>query len=338
MDRNKVTEATRAQVTAQSGQAVIGADARAAMAVVSGESRVAMAVVPRDPKAVVEAVKNEARVGGARWFYSWTVKTKRGPEVISGPSVRLALSLARLWRNLDVQVSVEAEDADAWILRAVATDVESRFSVTALFRQSKRVPGAAAMDPDRALDIAFQIGQSKVVRNALTKVLPDWLVQIALNHAKAAAAQAASGGKGPKARATAEAIAEVRAALAEFGVTDGQIERRLGHPLEEATGEEVALLQAIATALQEGQTSVQNEFPITPDPVPESAVAANPAAAKAVPGGNPKLLMDLKALAAALGLSEEDLAQTAQEQGIDLAALTPHTYAAMVTALQAKEE
>lgn len=290
---------------------VMATPPKAAMAVTQGEARAVMTIVPRDLLQVVEKAQKEARFAKGRWYYSWTIRRKDGaPEVVRGPSIRLMLALARLWRNIDVKISVEEEGPDYWVLKAVATDLEQCFSVEALFRQSKNVPGTINMGHDRALDIAFQIGQSKCVRNALAKIIPDWLTQKAMAYAMQAAQEEAAQDK-----AVADILLDLLSEFKEVGVTQQDIERRLGKSISRITPQELTDLQGILTALREGQTTVYNEFPPeTPPPVQQA-----PNAAKAI--AHQKVRDDLVRLAQLHGYTEDDLIAVAQNQGVDLATI-----------------
>lgn len=298
----------------------------------AGQSaRAVMPVRPRDPKAVMARLMREARHGGERFFYRWTVRLKDGTtDVIEGPSVRLMLAAARAYGNVATQVSVDSEDADSFTLRATAVDLESSFAVERLFRQSKRVPGTRSMHHDRALDIAFQIGQSKALRNALGCLLPDGLIQAAMAEAKKAAATRATGGRPVAERATPDALAALVRGFAALGVSRKMITRRVGKPLTELTGADVADLQGILTAIEEGQTSIANEFPVAPE---TGEPAANGEVAAAMKNRE-RMANDLLKIGDLFGYSAEQVQALAEQEGVDLANLTRDDYQRLVAAME----
>jgi len=239
---------------------------QAAVAVAGGEARSIVRAAKRDQRVAYERVLADARRAGKAYYWAWTVKTRDGGrQLVKGPSVWCTLACARLWGALDVQTAVESEDLETWTIRATALDLESGFSTSTLFRQRKRVGGLEALGEGRALDAAFQIGQSKALRNALARVLPRWLLDEAVAAAWEGERNRAAGGSeeavvAPGTLANPRARQAVLAALAAHGVTPQQVEARVGHSLDTLTVDEVADLGAIATALDEGQTSVFNEF------------------------------------------------------------------------------
>ena len=139
---------------------------------------------PRQRKAIQAAVLEEAELAGEDFFYSWTTKNKDGTRgLVEGLSIEGAMILARNWGNCAIPTELIVDAPQHWILSATFVDLETGFNVPRLFRQRKG-QRAGGMDQDRALDIAFQIGQSKAQRNAIDKAMPNWLKEAALDKAK----------------------------------------------------------------------------------------------------------------------------------------------------------
>jgi hypothetical protein len=309
-----------------------------AMATARGEARAVARMQPRDQKLAYQRILADARRGGSAYHYAWTVKTKDGPQLVRGPSVWCVLGVMRLWGNIDAQTAIEEDDGEAWVIRATAMDLEAGVSMSTLFRQRKQLPGMEAMGRDRALDIAFQIGQAKAIRNAVTRILPRWLVDDALA-ASVEGAKARAAGKAPQETVAPNAPALPAArkaafwALAQHGVTPEMIERRLGHPAGEATAEEVAELQAIATALEEGQTSVANEFMALETPTARPDVADTLKTGPKANGNGGELRTKLLGVAYAAKVPETELREMATAMGVDLEHLTPEGFGKLVQAI-----
>lgn len=132
--------------------------------------------VYRDEAKVLARLKNLAAAAGEDWYYRWPVKSKRtgGKEYVEGPSIKLANEVARVYGNCEVDTRV-MDLGDSWLIYARFTDFESGYTLVRPYQQrkSQKTMGERATweDPDRARDIAFQIGTSKAIRNVVTNAL-----------------------------------------------------------------------------------------------------------------------------------------------------------------------
>lgn len=141
----------------------------------------AMAVQqPRELKRVETRALEEAGLLGADGFYSWG----KGKDAVEGPSKDLAMTLVRAYGNCAVDLGEVQETRDAWIFTAFFVDLETGFTLSRQFRQSKAWTVYGKFDDARKDDIRFQIGQSKAVRNVILNALPGWLVRRALDKCK----------------------------------------------------------------------------------------------------------------------------------------------------------
>jgi hypothetical protein len=130
-------------------------------------------VVPRNMEKVMQRIRESATFGGDRYIYSWPVKNRRTnqSETIEGPTIKLANDIARAWGNCGVDVRA-FDFPEHWIFYARFSDYETGFQLTRAFQQRK-AQNIGMADKDRALDIAFQIGQSKALRNVVVNALSD---------------------------------------------------------------------------------------------------------------------------------------------------------------------
>jgi len=126
--------------------------------------------VHRDESRILQKLKHLAAAAGDDWFYRFPVKSKTGGKsFIEGPSIKLANDVARIYGNCDIDC--RAQDlGDSWLFLARFTDFETGFTLTRPFQQRKN-QRAIKTDDDRALDIAFQIGASKAIRNVVCNAL-----------------------------------------------------------------------------------------------------------------------------------------------------------------------
>lgn len=217
--------------------------------------------VPRVLNKVKDAVVREAELTGGDFEYRWTVK---GNQVIEGVSVDGAMILLRNFGNCDCDVQILHDAPTYWILSARFVDYETGFSLRRAFRQRKGEKHGN-FDEDRALDIAFQIGQSKAQRNVIIKSMPVWLVSAAVE----AARKGAEAGIADVAKSAAEAVT----GFGKLGVSQAQLEAKIGAPLATWAKRDIVFLRTVFKAIKDRETTVANEFP----PIAAEAPAQLPA-------------------------------------------------------------
>lgn len=126
----------------------------------------------------------EAERAGEDFYYGWG----SGKNRVEGASVGLAMCLARNWGNCAIETPPVQDLPDAWIFTACFVDLETGFTSSRQFRQSKKWTVHGQMDAERKDDVRFQIGQSKAIRNVILNVMPEWLIELgrsaALNGAR----------------------------------------------------------------------------------------------------------------------------------------------------------
>lgn len=241
--------------------------------------------VPRDLDTVRKNVLKEAAFEGESFFYQWTVKSKQPDgsyrdDIIEGMSIDGAMIVVRNWGNCALEIS-DQEGVNYFKFLSTFVDAESGFTLQRLFRQRKSEKHGK-FDAERALDIAYQIGQSKAQRNVIDKAAPSWLIRDAMAAAKEAAAKLYEDPK--KARALLDE------ALKYFELKAEEIEKKVGKPLAEFKPRDHVLLHAIFRAIDDGTTTLAEEFPLeattpaaeakvvetTGDPVPATAAPPQP--------------------------------------------------------------
>jgi len=127
--------------------------------------------VYRDEPRILQNLNALAAAAGDDWFYRFPVKTKAGgTDYIEGPSIKLANAVARIYGN-NINEVRELDVGDAWVFYARFTDLETGFSMERAYRQRKSQGSMKTRDADRQLDIAYQIGQSKAIRNCIVNAL-----------------------------------------------------------------------------------------------------------------------------------------------------------------------
>jgi len=209
---------------------------------------------PRSISRVTANVLDEAKLAGSSFYYGWTANKKGGgTEKIEGPSIDLAMCCARNYGNCAIDVDDE-ETLTHFKFRGVFIDLESGFTCPRLFRQRKN-QNIGMKDTDRAEDITYQIGQSKVIRNCVVRAMPGWLIEKAIESAKEAEL------KGINPENIAFARAKVLTFFSQYGVTQERMEAKIGATLENWTPEMIVDLRGSATALKEGRITALELFP-----------------------------------------------------------------------------
>ena len=140
---------------------------------------------PRRLSDVQRRLLEEADLAGEEFYYGWGA----GKDRIEGASVKLALAAARCWGNCAVELQPVQETPDAWIFTAAFVDLETGFTLSRQFRQSKKWQVYGKHDEARKEDIRFQIGQSKAIRNVVLNAVSASLTTKAREQAKAGVRQ-----------------------------------------------------------------------------------------------------------------------------------------------------
>ena len=223
------------------------------------ETQYTTAVAVQKPRSITRLLSNgleEAQLAAGSFYYGWMAKTKSGPVRIEGPSIDLAMCVARNYGNCALDIEAN-ETRTHFMMKGVFIDLESGFTCPRLFRQrkSQSLGGKMEQDLDRQEDIVFQIGQSKVIRNAIVRAMPKWLIDKAIEVAKQAELQSI--------RAESPVVAQSKGLsfFKEYGVSQESIESKVGKKADEWSAEDIADLRGNAVAVKEGRIRADELFP-----------------------------------------------------------------------------
>lgn len=180
---------------------------------------------PRVLDKIVKAVLREAEFAGDAFYWSWPVKNKKTGkvEMLEGPSIGLAMAVAREWTNCAVPVEYH-ETLTEWVFTSHFVDLEKGFTVSRVFRKKKSKGSFKAWEDDRAEDMTFQAAQSRAIRNVVCAGVPRWLLDQAMTVAKDAVTRKITPEK------LAEASEKAVKFFAGYGVKEEQIVAVLGVP------------------------------------------------------------------------------------------------------------
>ena len=160
-------------------------DTDQAMANIVTAQRVA---IKRNLPDILRNAKTLAAAASQKFYYSIPFKerAKDGkPERtvhVEGLSIDGAMAAASIYGNCRVEAFPASDTATHWTFMARFVDYETGFTLTRAFNQRKS-QSTGMRDAERNLDIVFQIGQSKAIRNVIIGAL-KWLADEMFQAAK----------------------------------------------------------------------------------------------------------------------------------------------------------
>jgi hypothetical protein len=180
-------------------------------------------------------------------------------ELIEGATIELALVAARCFGNCAIDQDEVVETPEAWFYNAHFIDLETGFTTTRKFRQSRKHMVFGRMDEERKETIRFEIGQSKAIRNVILNALPSWLIKNALQQAKQGVLIGIQRYVNKNGIEAAQKVILDR--LAQYQVTEAMILMKLEREtVKGLTVEDLVLLQGDAKALETGEETVGSLF------------------------------------------------------------------------------
>lgn len=247
-------------------------------AITEAQSKIQIAkMFPRDEAAAHKKLMFAcSQIGFAEdAFYS----LPRGDKSISGPSIRLAEEIARVYGNFTYGHRELSRGQGKSEVEVFAWDVENNNytsrQLTVMHIQDTR-SGSYALKNQADVDTRISNIASKQLRGRILSLIPKWMLSAAIERCRATLA----GGDDLTARKERIDLLEKR--FGTRGVSKANLEQYLGVPLDLITDEQIADLFGVYTALKEGAAIA--EFFIVEEPQQnptalklEQAVAGNSA-------------------------------------------------------------
>ena len=181
----------------------------------------------------------------------------RGGQMITGPSVHLARSIARAWGNLDAGYKILEQNADASTVMAYCWDKESNFRETKIFtvphvRDTKK--GRVLLTDSRDIYEVIANQSARRVRACILTVIPQDIIEDAI----------------AKCNETLESDAKmsldemvktlVTSFQKQYGVSHEMLEKYIGCKTSAFTKQSVIRLKNVYNALRDGSSSVEQYF------------------------------------------------------------------------------
>lgn len=210
--------------------------------------------VERDEPQIFAKLRTLAKAAGPHWYYRYPVKNNKTGQVeyIEGPTIKCAMTVARLWGNSSLDVLVE-DVGDGWMFYARLRDFQTGFEHTRSLHQRKS-QDTGMKDADRQRDIVFQIGQSKAIRNVVCQVLSPF-TDFGFDEAKNSFVEAV----GKDANTYRSRILD---RLKDMNIDVRRVEVATGRPAKEWLATDMAKIIAELQAINDNMASVDDTYPM----------------------------------------------------------------------------
>lgn len=232
-----------------------------------GEIDIQISTAKRFPRSVKKFIDDALAMAtlteetAAACFYS----KPQGGEIITGPSARLAEVVASCWGNVAIEGKPVHDDGRFVTSRGVAWDLQNNVRVA--FEAKRRVTNRQGVRySDDMVMTTTNAATSIAMRNAIFKVVPRAFWGPIEERCREVA------------RGKADTLVSTRSRMlkhyATLGVTADRVFARLGiRGIEDVTLEHVELLRGLATGIKEGDTTIDDAFPLAPthDPLADPA-------------------------------------------------------------------
>ncbi|MDZ4251093.1 MAG: hypothetical protein U1A72_00790 [Sulfuritalea sp.] len=225
--------------------------------------------VPRDMRRILANMKALATAAGKEYVYGWEVNDRKNNRKvwIEGPTITLANDLAREYMNCQVDCRV-IDEGKHWVFYARFVDLETGSSMVRAYQQRKG-QDTGMRDDQRALDMVFQIGQSKAIRNVVVNALRS-LVNYAMDAAKGALLDKV--GKNPEG-----ARQWIKQELVRLAIDLKRVEAVYGRTAEHWTVPDMARIYTELQSVADGMMNAEDVYPAPDDPA-KKREADNPLA------------------------------------------------------------
>ena len=222
------------------------------------ETQAAMIVAqrfPRDETAafnrVMKACKRKGLAESAMYVYP------KGKTQVTGPSIRLAEVLAQCWGNLEFGIAeLEQRDGESTI-EAFCWDLETNTRKTTTFTvphiRFTRSGSYHLKDPRDIYEMTANQGARRL-RACILAIIPADMVEAAVAECEKTLA-------GNNAEPLSDRVRKMVVAFEEHGVTQEQIETRLGHRLEATIEPELVMLRKAYMSIKDNMAHAHDLFP-----------------------------------------------------------------------------
>jgi hypothetical protein len=207
---------------------------------------------------IMEACKRKGLAESALYSYP------RGGQQITGPSIRLAESLAQNWGNLDFGIiELDQRDGESTVM-SYCIDLETNTRQCKIFQiaHERKANGTIKRldDPRDIYELTANQGARRL-RACILGVIPGDIIDAAVEQVE----KTLKGGKEP----LIDRIRVMATRFTDFGVTVDMLEARLQHKLDATNEQEIIALGKIFNSLRDGASKREQWFDFNPAQKPE---------------------------------------------------------------------
>lgn len=229
--------------------------AHRAMVLAEIESQIATAkMYPRDIKVFKSKLMSMANLDqetAEGCYYA----LPRGGKAIDGPSVRLAEIALSCYGNCVAEADVLNEDDKFIYAQGQCRDLENNVSVRVKVRRRITYKNGDRFNDDM-IAVTANAACAIALRNAIFKIVPGAYLKPVFDKCKKTAVG--------EVKSLANKRTEVIKRLMRFGVTEERILKVISRKsVDEVTFDDVAILIGLGTAIKDGDTTVEEAFPVT---------------------------------------------------------------------------
>jgi hypothetical protein len=229
--------------------------------------------VPQSIRLMEDACKQPALAERAFFRYN------RGGGTVTGPSIHLARQLAAAWGNLQYGITEMRRDDEYGQseMQAWAWDVETNTRVANTFivphrRDTK--DGPKLLTDQRDIYENNANNAARRLREAIFAVLPTWFTETAKDRCNGTLRN--GGGK-----ALPQRISEAIDGFGMIGISEQQLEEKIGQPVTKWSEHDVVQLGIIYKSLRNGEVRKDEEFPPSAARVTIGEITGQPSAGEA---------------------------------------------------------
>lgn len=237
----------------------------------------------------------------------------RDGKTIEGPSARFAEIVASCWGNCRAGARIVGEDQELVTAQGVFHDLQRNVAIT--YEVKRRIVDryGRRYKPDM-IGVTANAACSIALRNAVLKGVPKAFWTEIYSRVR----QVIIGDSKTLANRRAEALEF----LQKFGATREMVLSRLGRDgVESITGDDLVVLRGLATAIRDGDTTVEDAFTREEGSGKPDVAQPQRASEQKAPGpeyaGKPPDIATLRGMADAAGWPEQQLAKVVHAEDFD---------------------
>lgn len=184
----------------------------------------------------------------------------KGGQKVTGPSIRLAETLARCWGNIDYGIKeIEQKDGESSVI-AYCWDLETNVKNSKTFKVKHEINAKGQLkklsDPRDIYELVANQGARRV-RVCILATIPSDVVDKALEQCEETTKATAD--------TSPEGIKKLLKAFESFEITKEQLEKRIGSRIDAIAPAQVVTLRNIYASLKDGMSKPADWFDVQKD-------------------------------------------------------------------------